>query len=30
LAAKVIEEHRAKKAEFRPGQVTFTRDKVVK
>jgi hypothetical protein len=30
MAAKVIEEHRAKKAEVRPGQVTFTPDKVVK
>jgi hypothetical protein len=30
MAAKVIEEHRGKKAEVRPGQVMFTRDKVIK
>ena len=30
MAAKVVEEHRVKKAEVRVGQVTFTRDKVIK
>ena len=30
MAAKVIEEHKVKKAEVRIGQVTFTRDKVIK